>query len=383
MAGFGFDEAQEMLRRQVKDFAQKELAPGAQKRNATTKAPREVARRLGEMGLLAIPVPEKYGGQGSDWVSYAIALEELARVDFFASMAPIYAGVAYVLLSQTPEEKWRQWLPPVLQGERICCFAVSEPEAGSDAAAMKLTATRDGDGYILNGEKTSISVGMDADVALLFAKTNPKERAHGITTFWVPLDLPGIVRSHLPHTGYKPMAAASIIFDGVRIPAANRISEEGKGFYAAAGGMDFLRPSLGMVSLGMAEAALDAAASYALQRTAFGRPIAKFEGVSFKVAEHATRLEAARLLCYRTFYLRDLGLPHTKESAMCKWWCPVVAFDAVHDAILLHGHIGYSEEFPLEQRLRDLLGMEFADGTAQIMKIIIAREMMGRVAVPY
>jgi len=383
MAGFGFDEAQEMFRRQVRDFAQKELAPGAQKRNTQTALSRDMLLKLGQMGLLGIPVPQEHGGQGSDWVTYGIAVEELARVDYAAAMMPIYSGVTYILLSLGQGKLRQEWLAPVLKGERLCCFGVTEPESGSDAAAMKTVALRDGDSYVIRGEKTSISVGMDADVALLFAKTDPKEKAKGVTSFWVPLDGSGVSRSHLPHTGFKSLAAASMMFDNARIPLDHRISEEGQGFYSAAKGMDFLRPSLSMICVGMASSALEQAMSYAVQRKAFGQPIAKFEGVSYKIAEHATRIEAARLLCYRTFYLRDQGQVHTKESAMCKWWCPVVAFEAVHDCILLHGHIGYSEEYPLEQKLRDVMGFEFADGTSQIMKIIIAREMMGRVAVPY
>jgi len=384
MAGFGFTEAQEMFRREVRDFARRELAPGAKERAKVCGVSHDILKKVADMGLLGISLPEKYGGQGADWVSLGIAIEEVTKADFLAGMLPVYSGVSYLCLEQGQEEVRQEWLPAIIRGEKSACFAVTEPDAGSDAAGMQMTATREGDYYVLNGEKTSISFGMDADAAILFAKTNPKERSKGVTCFWVPLDLPGINRVAISHSGFKPIHASSIAIDGARLPAKYRVGEEGKGFYVfAGGGTDFLRPCLGMVGLGLAQVSLEETMNYVVQRTAFGQPIARFEGVSFKIAEHATLIEAARLLCYRTFFLKDQGLPHTKESAMCKWWCPVVAFDAIHDCLLLHGHLGYSEDYPLEQRLRDALGLEFADGTAQIMKIIIARELMGRVAVPY
>ncbi len=384
MSGFGFSEEQEMFRTEVKNFARKELAPGAAARAKQHKLPRDVVRRLGDMGLLGIPVPEQYGGQGSDWVSFAVGVEEVAKADLFAGFYMMLPSVAYLCLQFTHDDVRNEWLPRFINGDKIVAFAITEPDAGSDAAAITTRAEQQGDSYVLNGEKTSISMGYECDAAVLFAKTDTSVRASGVTCFLVPMDLPGISRSLLPHSGWKQMTAASIKFEDVRVPVAYRSGEEGKGFYIFAGsGTDFLRPALGIMALAQAQTSLDEAVVYALQRSAFGKPIANFEGVSFKIAEHATRIEAARLLCYRTFYLHDQGQRHTMESAMCKWWCPVVAFDAIHDAILVHGHIGYSEEHPLEQRLRDIIGFEFADGTAQIMKIIIARQKMGRDAVPY
>ncbi|MDP2952627.1 MAG: acyl-CoA dehydrogenase family protein, partial [Chloroflexota bacterium] len=269
------------------------------------------------------------------------------------------------------------------RGDRIICLALTEPGCGSDAAALTTRAVREGDHYVLSGEKTSITQGMQADAALLFAKTDPAARARGVSCFLVPLDLPGVVRSRLPSMGFRPLMAASIILDGVRVPARYRMGEEGRGFHMVMGQFDFIRPCLGLASLGAAQASLEEAIAYAKQRTAFGQPIGKFEGVSFKIAEHLTRVEAARWLCYRTLWLRDQGIPHTKESAMCKWLCPEVAVQAIHDALLLHGHLGYSEEYPIEQRLRDVIGLEIGDGTAQIMKLIITREVLGREFLPY
>jgi cyclohexanecarboxyl-CoA dehydrogenase len=384
MPGFGFSEEQEMFRSSVRKFAQKELVAGAHERAKTHGLSREKVNRIAELGLLGISIPEEYGGQGGDWVSLGIAIEEMSKVDPWTGNVVILPGLGLLCLEHAQEEVKQEWIPALVTGEKILCFAVTEPEAGSDVSAIRTTAMRDGDYYVLNGEKAPISMGMDADVVILFAKTDPHAGAKGVTCFWVPLGLEGVSRSLVVHTGMKPAGCASIFFDNVRIHQKYRVGEEGKGFYIfSASGADYLRVCLSLTGLGMAEATLEQTIEYVSQRHAFGKPVAKFEGVSFKIAEHYTLIEAAKLLCYRALYLKDHGLPHSRESAMCKWWCPEVAFNAIHDCILLHGHVGYSEEHPLEQRLRDAMGLEFADGTAQIMKIIVARELMGKVASPY
>ena len=263
------------------------------------------------------------------------------------------------------------------------CLALTEPDCGSDAAAIRMKAVREGDYYILNGEKTSITGGMTSDVSYLFAKTDPKAGARGVTSFLVPLDLPGVTKSAMSDMGFKSQPRCSIFMDDVRVPLDHRLSDEGKGFYMLMGTFDVLRVFLSLSALGGAETSLNEAIAYAKLRTAFGRPIARFEGVSFKIAEHATWIEVARLLCYRALWLADQGLPHTKEAAMCKWLGPVVARNAIHDALLIHGHVAYSEELPIEQRLRDVIGYEMADGTADIMKTIVARELIGKESRPY
>jgi cyclohexanecarboxyl-CoA dehydrogenase len=384
MSAFGFNEEHEMFRSSVRRFAQKELAAGADKRAKSHDLDRGLVKRLAEVGFLGIAIPEKYGGQGGDWISLGIAVEELSKADSGVGAMIILPPLSLLCLEQAQEGIRQEWIPAMVKGEKIGCFAVTEPDAGSDAAAIRTTAVRDGDYYILNGEKAPISMGFHADVAILFAKTDPDAGAKGVTCFWLPLDMEGVSKSLIVHTGMKTAACSSIFLENVRIHKKYRVGEEGKGFYIfAASGTDYLRVCLALTALSIAEATLEQTMKYVSQRHAFGKPIVKFEGVSSKIAEHATLIEAAKLLCYRTFHLKNQGLPHTKESAMCKWWCPEVAFNAVHDCILLHGHIGYSEEYPLEQRLRDTLGYEFADGTSQIMKIIVARELMGRIAVPY
>ena len=383
MAGFGFSESQEMFRRQVRSFVQKEIAPGASKRAKQDSYPMDLIRRMGEMGLMGINQPEKYGGQPADWVTLGIAVEEVARGDFNLSIVPTLEAGACLAFRLVPEEVQSEWLPRIISGEILACVATTEPGCGSDVGSMTTRAVRQGDYYVINGEKTSITVGMQSECCIVFAKTDPTQKARGVSAFLVPLNSPGVHRSRLPDMGCKPMGRCSIILDNVKVPVKYRMGEEGKGFYVVMGQFDLIRINLGLMALGCAQTSLEDAIGYAKQRTAFGSPLAKYEGISFKIAEDYTRLEAARLLCYRTLWLRDQGQNHTKESAMCKFLGPKVAVQVIHDALLIHGHVGYSEEYPIEQRLRDVIGWEMADGTAEIMKIIISRELMGREFLPY
>lgn len=383
MAGFGFTEAQEMFKQEVRRFTDAELMPISKELNKTEAVCWDVVKKMAEVGLLGIVVPEKYGGQEKDWVSWGIAAEELGRASHFPALCSVLGGIIPSWLNNASEEIREEWIPAFTRGEKLCTWGLTEPDSGSDAVSIKTTAVRDGDFYIINGEKLPITVGMGADVAMIMTKTDLHAGVKGVTNFWVPLDLPGVSRTHIIHGGWKPLAAASIVFDNVRVPAEYRLGEEGQGFSMGLGVTDFARVGLSLMGLGTAQITLEETMDYVVQRKAFGQPLAKFEGVSFKIAEHTTLIEAARLLCYRTLYLSDQGTNHRKETAMCKWWCPKVAFNAVHDCLLLHGRIGYMEDSPIEQRLRDCMGLEFTDGTAEIMKIIIARDLMGAAARPY
>jgi cyclohexanecarboxyl-CoA dehydrogenase len=388
MSGFGFSEEQEMFRREVKNFAQRELAPGAKERVKQEGQPEiahEWTRKIADAGLVGLGVPPKYGGQGADWMAIGIAVEEMSKADIGLGMTPVLPALVAraMAMGGCSEELQQKYLPAIAKGEFSVCLVITEPHCGSDAAEIKTRAIRDGDYYIINGEKTSISGSMIADAGFLFAKTDPTARARGVTSFLVPFDLPGVSRSRIRDMGWIEMTCASIFLDDVHLPADYRLSEEGKGFYMMMGTFDVLRVFLALSVLGGAQTSLEETINYAKQRTAFGRPIARFEGVSFKIAEHATWIEAARLLCYRALWLADQGLRHTKEAAMSKWLAPVVAVNAIHDCLLIHGHVAYSEEYPIEQRLRDAIGYEMADGTAQIMKMIVARELIGRESLPY
>ena len=243
--GFGFTEAQEMFRREVANFVQRELAPGAKERAKQDFIDRGITKKLGDMGFLGLNLPEKYGGQPADWVSIGIAVEELSKAGVLGAWGSMNSILIPNLL-QASEEVQQEWIPSLIKGDKLLCFGVTEPDSGSDATAMKSRATRDGDFYVINGEKTSLTVGMQADACMLFVKTDPKAGARGITLFLVPLDLPGITKSVFRDMGWLPFGRASLIFDEVKVPSRYRLGEEGKGFYAAMGFFDSMRIFLGL-----------------------------------------------------------------------------------------------------------------------------------------
>ncbi len=376
MNAFLFDEAQEMFRTELRRFGQKELAPGVQERAKQAYYPRELIKKIADLGVLGLNIPAKYGGQEADSVMIGIAIEELGRADSDIGLPVILSAMMGFILKQGSEELQAEWLPQIASGEKLACLGMTEAEAGSDLAALKAIAVRDGDHYILNGEKNSTTFGVQADVCVVLAKTDPKAGAKGMSCFLIPLDLPGVTRTRVPDLGWESVARATIALEDVRVPAGYCIGEEGQGFYMLMEYLDISRVLLTLASLGAAEASLDDAISYAKQRTQFGQPISKFEAVSFKIAEHATLIEAAKLLSYQALWLKDHGLPHAKEAAMCKWFVAQVAVNAIHDVLLIHGHYGYSQELPIELRLRNAIGFELSYGTAEVMKLIIARELM-------
>lgn len=384
MLNFTFSEEQELFRQMVREFAQSELAPGYLARARREEAPIEEFRKMAEQGLMGINIPEEHGGQGADYVTTGIAVEEISRADINCSYPIAIGGVASGVFLQhgTPAQK-REWLPKIARGEKLVGIALTEPSCGSDAAAMKTTAVRDGDDYVLNGEKSSISLINCSTDFYLFAKTDPHSGARGVSCFLVPLDTPGITKSFFRDMGCRPIGRGALALKNARIPASSLMGQEGRGFHLVMGSFDYTKVTIGLMCLGVAQTALEEAIAYARERKAFGKPIARFEGVSFPIAEHATRIEAARLLCYKALWLRDQDRPHTKEASMCKWWVPRICADAIRDALLIHGHLGYSDEYPLEQRFRDVLAYQIADGTAQIQKIVISREIMGRESLPY
>jgi len=376
---FVFTDEEELFRRQIQEFAQKELTPGVKERAKKTAVDMKLVKKMADLGLLAMNVPEKYGGQKVSWVTVGIAIEEMSKVDFTVGVLPIgtcgYLGQA---LSYAPEYLQDRWFKPVIDGDMLCCLCLTEPDCGSDAVALKTKAVKDGKHYIINGEKTSISWGMQAKVGVVFAKTDPAAGAKGVSAFIVPVDTPGLTKSSIPDMGWPSAQRASFFFDDARIPADHLLGEEGQGFYLAMNVIGVVRVALTLQAIGHAEGALDEAIAYAKQRTAFGRPLANFQAVSFKIAEEATKLEAARLLCYKALALRDKGERNLKEASMAKWYGARVAMEACHEALLIHGQIGYSEECRVEQRLRNVIGNEIGDGTAEIMKLNISREIIGK-----
>jgi cyclohexanecarboxyl-CoA dehydrogenase len=272
----------------------------------------------------------------------------------------------------------------LIRGEALLALALTEPQGGSDAAALRLQLDRIGDEYVLNGEKTSISAADQADAAVVFGRSGTgtvRSGANGITALLVPMDLPGVTRSRFDCHGQRAIGRGSIFFENVRVAVSHRLGEENAGFIQVMQGFDFSRALIGLQVLAVARVALEETWAYVAERQAFGKPLSAFQGVSHPLAALDTQVEAARLLCLQALWLKDKGAPHSAEAAMCKWWAPKLAYDVVHECLLMFGHGGYDRGV-MEQRLRDVLGFQIGDGTAQIMKTIIARSRAGRAVVP-
>ena len=382
MGGFGFTEAQEMLRQEVRRFAQKELAPGALERckmgpMELYEALPEIDKKIVDMGWTALNVPVKYGGQQIDAVSLGIIFEESAKVDPYVETVGAMQATS-ALLETLPEEVQDEWFPPLIKRERRHAFGFTEAAAGSDAASIATKAVRDGDDYIISGEKFPIPFAMIADAASISVKTDPTAGFKGISMFWVPLNLPGITRSHLPWMGNPNLVPSVAAFDEVRVPAKYREGEEGKGFYMVMSTLDWLRVITAFTCLCRAQASLEEAIAWSKERIAFGQPISRYQGVSFLIAEHYTTIEAARLLCYRVLWLKDQGAPYITECSMAKWYSVEVSIQAIKDCMVIIGHPAYSTEHPISQRLRDVVGFQMGDGTPQMQKLIISRMVLGK-----
>ncbi|WP_298233064.1 cyclohexanecarboxyl-CoA dehydrogenase [uncultured Azohydromonas sp.] len=364
-------------------YATDRVAPGFQERDTTRVLDRRLMREMGEMGFIAPELPEEYGGQGLGVLAAGVIHEEIARADLSISYINLLASLNGQILSQHGDpDIVKPWLTRLTRGEALLAIALTEPRGGSDAANLRLRIERDGDSYILNGEKTSISAADQADAAVVFGRTGtPESAAHGVTALLVPLDLPGVTRNRFDCHGQRAIGRGSIFFENVRVPMTHRLGDENKGFVQVMQGFDYSRALIGLQVLAVARVALEGTWGYVAERQAFGKPLSAFQGVSHPLADYDTQVEAARLLCLQALWLKDKGLPHSAEAAMCKWWAPKLAYDAVHQCLLMHGHGGY-DRGPMEQRLRDVLGFQIGDGTAQIMKTIIARTRAGRGAVP-
>ena len=382
---FGLSAEQQLLQSTLRDFATRELLPAYQSRDRDEDLPPALVRKLGELGVLASMVDPQHGGAGLDYVSLGIAHEEIARGDFNAAYVLLLAGLVGAIIVRNGEDRQKAaYLPSICRGELIPALAVTEPGGGSDAAHVKLQARRDGDHYVIDGEKTSISFSSAAGTALLMARTGTMEQgAHGVSAFYVDLNSPGVSRTRFKDLGSRAIGRGSLFFDSVRIPANARIGAEGAGFVQVMQGFDFSRALIGLMCIGAAEQSVEETCAYVAERQAFGGSLARFEGVSFPLAEAAVELRAARHLCYEALWLRDRGRPHGWISAGAKWLAPELCARVLHQCLLLHGHMGFSLDLPHQQRMRDVIGLEIGDGTAQIMKSLVAREIVGKTARPY
>jgi cyclohexanecarboxyl-CoA dehydrogenase len=371
-------DEQIQIRDTARRFARAKLAPGYQTREAEACVDRALIAEMGALGLIAPELPEHLGGHGMPSITSGVIAEEIGYGDMNVAYVQILGSLNGAIIARhaTPDLA-AEWVQRIVSGQSVVAIGLTEPRGGSDAANLALSARRDGDHYVLNGEKSSISMADQADAIVLFARTgSASDGARGVSAFLVPMDMPGVSTSRFTDLGSKAIGRSSVFFDEVRIPVANRLAGEGSGFVQVMQGFDFSRALIGLQVLGAAQASLDESWAYVQEREAFGAPLAKNQGVTFPLAEGEGHIAAIRQLCLHTLALRDAGLPHTSEAAMCKWLAPKTAVEVIHQCLLAHGHYGWSLDLPHQQRLRDVMGLEIGDGTAQIMKLIVSREKL-------
>lgn len=379
---FGFSDEQNDFRASVAAFAQAKLTPhyASDDRSATFR--RELLADLSGQGIVGLRIPEQYGGQGADAVTTGIASEEVSRADVNAAYVLLIASLVGEIINSAGSEQQRsEWLPAIADGSSLPCFCLTEPDHGSDAANLSVRAVPDGSGWRITGEKTSISLGMDATTALVMARTGDGG-ARGVSAFYFQLDDAHLQRSAFSDLGGRSIGRASLAFDNHPVAAGALVGSTGEGFIRTMQGFDYSRALIGLMVLGTAQAAIDDAIAYAKERVAFGQPISRQQGVAFPLVEAATQVHGARLLCYEALWRKDAGLPHGLQGNMAKWWAPKLAVEACHQALLTFGHAGYSDEVPQGQRMRDAIGLEIGDGTAQIAKLVTARHLFGREFAP-
>src|SRR5690625_1823084 len=373
---FQLTEEQEMLRKMVRDFAEKEVEPTAAERDEEERFDRSIFDNMANLGLAGIPWPEEYGGIGSDYVSYVIAVEELSRV--CASVGVTLS--AHVSLASWPiykygsEEQKQTFLRRLAEGSAIGAYALSEPGAGSDVASMKMTAELDGDDYILNGNKVWITNGEIADIYIVFAKTDLDAHHRGISAFIVEKGTEGFsFGKKEKKLGIRSSPTTELIFENCRIPKANLLGKEGEGFKIAMTTLDGGRNGIAAQALGIAQGALDAAVDYSKEREQFGKPIAANQGISFKLADMATEVEASRLLTYQAAWLESQGQPYGKASAMSKLFAGDAAMRITVEAVQVFGGYGYTKDYPVERYMRDAKITQIYEGTNEVQRLVIGR----------
>ena len=376
---------QQAFRETAQRFAREKLAESYQKRATEHVMDRGLIKEMGALGLIGADLPEEFGGLGESSVTAGLIVEEIARADFNVSYIQLLGSLMGGMVAKhASPEIAKEWVARVTSGEAVIGLALTEPRGGSDAANLQLRAVESGSGWRLNGEKTSMSFAAQADAAVVFARTgDPEGGSRGVSAFFVGLNEKGISRTHFDDIGTKPVGRGSVFFDDVFVPSECMMAEQDRAFGTIMAGFDYSRALIGLECLGAAQASVDETWTYVQEREAFGAPLAQYQGVSFPLAEAETQLTMMRQLCYYTLDLRDRGLPHTKEAAMCKWYVPKTACEIIHQCLILHGHYGYTVDLPHHQRYNDVLGLQIGDGTAQIQKLVIAREKVGRMVLQY
>lgn len=376
---FDLTEEQLMVRDTVRKLAQNEFAPRAAEIDREHRFPRENLKKLAELGLMGIPIPEEYGGAGCDFLTYIMAIEEISRA--CASTGVILAVHTslgcFSLLYHGTEEQKRKYLTRLATGEWLGAFALTESNAGSDPSNLSTSARLEGDYYIVNGSKIFITSGGEADLYVTFVRTSPGRGHKGITCLLVEKDTPGFYVGKVEEKmGLNGSRTAELIFENARVPRENVLGQEGEGFKVAMALLDGGRIGIGAQGLGIAQAAFDVALEYAKQRVQFGRPIAEFQAIQFMLADMATRIDAARLLVYRAARLKDKGLPLSKEASMAKMYATDTAMFVTTNAVQILGGYGYCKEYPVERYMRDAKITQIYEGTNQIQRLVIAKNLL-------
>ncbi|WP_307331126.1 acyl-CoA dehydrogenase [Evansella vedderi] len=374
-----FTEEQEMMRKMVRQFAEEKVAKTVNYMEETNEFPFELMKQMGELGLMGIPIPEKYGGAGMDFRSYILAIHEISKVSATVGVIlSVHTSVgSNPILYFGNEEQKERFLPKLATGEYLGAFAITEPGSGSDAAAMKTTAVRQGDHYVFNGEKLFITNAGAADTYIVFAKTDSSKGSKGVTAFVVEKNTPGIeIGPKEKKMGLHGSYTRGISFHDAKVPVENRLGEEGEGFKIALSILDVGRIGIAAQSLGIAEAALDASIAYAKERKQFGKAIGAHQGIAFKIADMATKVEAAKLLTYRVADMRERGLSCGKEASMAKMFASNTAMVVTTEAIQVFGGYGYTEEYPVERFFRDAKVTQIYEGTNEIQKIVIGKHLL-------
>ncbi|MEK4924654.1 acyl-CoA dehydrogenase [Cytobacillus sp. FSL R5-0569] len=373
---FQLSEEHEMIRKMVRDFAENEVAPTAASRDEEERFDRNIFNKMAELGLTGIPWPEEYGGIGSDYLAYCIAVEELSRVcaSTGVTLSAHTSLAGWPIYKFGSEEQKQKYLKPMAQGEKIGAYGLTEPGSGSDAGGMKTTARLEGSHYILNGSKIFITNGGEAEIYVVFALTDTSNKHKGTTAFIVESNYEGFsVGKKEKKLGIRSSPTTEIIFEECKVPVENVLGEVGEGFKIAMMTLDGGRNGIAAQAVGIAQGALDAATAYAKERVQFGKPIAAQQGIGFKLADMATSVEAARLLTYQAAWLESAGLPYGKESAMSKLFAGDAAMKVTTDAVQVFGGYGYTKDYPVERYMRDAKITQIYEGTQEIQRLVISR----------
>jgi butyryl-CoA dehydrogenase len=372
-------DEQKMIQTMVREFAEKEVRPIAAELDATGKFPYELVKKCAELNLMGVSVPEEWGGGGMDTISYCIAIEEISKC--CASTGVILSVnnslVCDPLIAFATEEQKEKWLKPLAQGDKIGCYALTEPEAGSDAARQRSSAVLDGDHYVLNGRKTFITNGEAADTIIAFMMQDKSKGVKGITAFIIAKETPGFsVGQVYKKLGINASGAAELVFEDCRIPVGQRLGKEGEGFKIAMMTLDGGRIGIAAQAVGIGQAVLDDSLRYSKEREQFGKPIGSFQAISWMLADMATEIDAARLLTHRAAYVKDSGKRYSKEAAMAKLYASEAAMKAATKGIQIYGGYGYMKEFPMERYFRDAKITEIYEGTSEIQRLVIAGNVL-------